>query len=167
MRMFRMTGKKAAFVAMGVIAGAGAGGTAYAATGSAAPSTSPHGGGVPAVSRVHPRPRTLLQRSDHATLELKVKGHWVTYTLDRGKVASISPTAVTLDRPDGQTVTDAINSGTRFGGVSSESAVQLGKPAVVLSEGGTALRIHQGKPPAGNPGGPAGTGSGSGQPAGS
>lgn len=158
MRIFKMTGRKAAFAAVGVIVGAGAGGTAYAATGSGGPSGPSHAGAAPIVKRAHPRARTLLQRSDHSTLELKVKGQWVTYTLDRGKVASISPTSITLTRPDGQTVTDTINSSTRFGGVTSESAVQLNRPAAVLSEAGTALRIHQGKPPAGT-GQPAGTGS--------
>lgn len=159
---FKMTGRKAAFAAVGVIVGAGAGGTAYAATGSGGPSGPSHAGVAPMVKRAHPRAhpraRTLLQRSDHSTLELKVKGQWITYTLDRGKVASISPTSITLTRPDGQTVTDTINSSTRFGGVTSESAVQLNRPAAVLSEAGTALRIHQGKPPAGT-GQPAGTGS--------
>lgn len=158
MRILEMTSRKVAFAAVGAIVVAGAGGTAYAATGSGGPSSPSNAGVAPVVKPAHPRHRTLLQRSDHSTLELKVKGQWVTYTLDRGKVLSVSPTSITLTRPDGQTVTDTITPSTRFGGVTSESAVQLNRRAAVLSESGTALRISQGKPPAGT-GQPAGTGS--------
>lgn len=156
MRTSRTTGRKAAFAAIGVLAVAGAGGTAYAATGSGpsgpaptAPTAANGGVGALAARATHSRPRSLLQRADHATVELKVKGQWVTYTLDRGRVTAVSPTSITLARPDGQTVTETINSATRYSGVTSESAVQLQRPAVVVSDGGTALRIHQGQIPAG------------------
>jgi hypothetical protein len=142
------TRRKVALGAIGGIACLGIGGTAYAATASGpssgAPSTSSGapstGTTAPAATRHH---RSLIDRAEHATVELKVKGKWVTYTLDRGKVTAVSPTSITLARPDGTSVTDAINSATKFRGVTSESGVSVGKDAGALSSNGTALRITQ------------------------
>jgi hypothetical protein len=96
--------------------------------------------------------RSLLARSDHATIELRVKGHWVTFDLDRGKVTAVSSGAITLLRPDGDSVTLKIDAATRFGGVASASAVHTGDRATVVSEGGTARRVaqHLRKAPAGS-----------------
>lgn len=143
MKVFSTTRRKVALGAAGAVVCLGIGGTAYAAT-SASPSSSPSPSSpstAPATAAKHHR--SLLDRADHATAELKVKGKWVTYTLDRGKVTAVSPTSITLARPDGTSVTDAINSTTRFRGVSSESGVTVGKPAGALSSNGTALRITQ------------------------
>lgn len=88
--------------------------------------------------------RGLLARTDHATVELKVKGQWVTYDLDRGKVTAVSATSITLARPDGQSVTLAIAGTTRFGPkTASASAITVGARATVISEGGTARRVVQ------------------------
>ncbi len=160
MRIFDTTGRKVALAAVAGLVAAGAGGTAYAATGSGGPASPPAGStgtAAPAApaAHAHGRHRSLLQRSDHAAVELKVKGQWVTYTIDRGRVTAVSPTSITLARPDGQSVTDSIDPATRYGGVTSEAAIQLGRPAAVVSAGGAALRIHQGPPPAGQPAAPA------------
>lgn len=136
---------------VGAVAALGVGGTAYAASSSssatpapvspaAATPTSPTAGRAGAA---RPKVRSLLQRADHGTLELKVKGQWVTYTFDRGTVESISSTAITVQRPDGQTVTEKIGPGTRYVGVGSESAIQTDHPAMVVSSGGVAVRIRQ------------------------
>ncbi len=159
MRIFVTTGRKATLAAVAVLVAAGAGGTAYAATGSGGPASPPSGStGSPAPAphaHAHGRPRSLLQRSDHAVLEIKVKGQWVTYDFDRGRVTAVSPTSITLARPDGQSVTDSIDPATRYGGVTSEAAIRMGRPATVVSVGGAALRIHQGPPPAGQAAAPA------------
>lgn len=129
--------------ALGLAAAVGAGGTAYAATssGSAPPgSTPPKTAGPAAHARAR---RNLLERADYATVEVKVRGQWVTFELDRGKVTGVTPTSITLQRPDGQSVTEAITSKTKFRGVAGEGQVQLEKPAGVLSEGGSALWIRQ------------------------
>ena len=151
MRISKTAGRKAAVAAVGVLAAAGIGGTAYAATGTGtAPANPP--GSAPAAPGGHPARgghRSLLERADHATIEVKVKGQWVTYTLDRGRVTAVSPASITLSRPDGQTVTEAIDAATRYGEVASESAIQLNRPATVLSDSGTALRIRQAPPAAG------------------
>lgn len=147
--------KKTAFGAVGVLAAVGITGTAWAETGSGSSSTtstasalSGSGGSTVAGSTAggattKHKARGLLGRADHATAEIKVKGQWVTYTLDRGTVTQVSPTSITLHRPDGQSVTDSIDSATKFEGVSSESAIQTGKRAQVISDGGVALRIRQ------------------------
>ncbi len=87
--------------------------------------------------------RSLIARSDHATVELKVKGQWVTFDLDRGKVTSVSATAITLARPDGRSVTLAIDSATRWGRVTSAGSVKTGREATVISENGAARRVIQ------------------------
>ena len=79
---------------------------------------------------------------------MKVKGQWVTFVLDRGKVATVSPTAITLQRPDGQSVTLQITSATHFNGVASEAAVRTGVTATVISDNGTARRVAQRAHPA-------------------
>jgi hypothetical protein len=96
---------------------------------------------TPAARRHHRR--QLLARADHASLELKVKGHWVTYVLDRGKVTSVSGTAISLARPDGQSVTLTIDPATRFGRTGSAAAIKTGAEATVISDHGAALRVAQ------------------------
>jgi hypothetical protein len=90
--------------------------------------------------------RATLARADHATVEIKRAGRWVTVTYDQGTVTAASPSAITLRRPDGQSTTLTIGSTTKFAGVSSASAVQLNKPARVISQNGSALRVAQRKP---------------------
>ena len=141
---------------VGVLAALGVGGTAYAVTSGGAPpapatavssaaatlTTGPAGGGAGL------RIRALLRRTDHATVEIKRSGQWVTYDLDRGTVTAVSPSSITLQRPDGQSITFTIGSATKFKGVGSESQVQLQKPALVLSTNGAAVRIRQASGPA-------------------
>ncbi len=91
--------------------------------------------------------RSLASRADHATFEVKVKGAWVTYTIDRGKVGTVSATSITINRPDGQSVTETINGSTKYRGVSGETAIQTGRAAIVVSVNGTATRISQSSAP--------------------
>jgi hypothetical protein len=144
MRLQQLASKKAAVGAVGAIAILGIGGTAYAATSPSSgsgPTNSSQAAAPTAV--VKGRLAALLRRTDHATFEAKVKGQWVTYTLDRGNVTAVSPTSITLARPDGQSVTETITSATKYRGVTSESGIHVDHPAMVLSQGGTALGIRQ------------------------
>ena len=149
--------KKLAAGALGVVAAAGIGGAVWtvtsgpasssgqvpAALSSTASTVAPSAGTDPA-ARSRSRARGLLRRTDHATAEVKVQGQWVTYDLDRGKVTAITPTSITLLRPDGQSVTFTINSATRYGPSQSEATIATGRPAAVISKDGIAVRIRQG-----------------------
>jgi len=145
MRLQQLATKKAAVAAVGALAVLGVGGTAYAATTPSTPSGQGTSNGSQAAPKAVANSRldAILRRTDHATFEVKVKGQWVTYTLDRGKVTAVSPTSITLARPDGQSVTEAITSTTKYRGVTSESGIHVGRSAIVLSDGGTAVGIRQ------------------------
>jgi hypothetical protein len=143
-------------VAAGVLVGAVAvtGGSVAAYGLSGAGSTTATAGSTPAAvvastsstsprTAKHAHPRALLARSDHATIELRRHGRWVTVELDRGKVTAVSPTSISLLRPDGVTVTLRVDAATKVHGVASESAIAVGRRAGVISENGTALRINQ------------------------
>jgi hypothetical protein len=134
-----------AFASIAVIGVTGIGGAAYAATTATttAPAATAPAAKAAHAKAAHHRAKSLLSRADRATVEIKVKGAWVTYGIDRGKVTAVSPTSVTLALADGQSVTEAIASTTKFGGVSGASAVTVGKPAMVVSQGATATRIVQ------------------------
>lgn len=140
---------KAAIAAVGLAASVGIGGAAYAATNNSsshATGAATATAGTAASSQAAGRggkAKGLYARTDHATVEVKRKGQWVTYDLDRGTVTAVSATSITLARPDGQSVTEAINSETKYKGVTSAAAIQTGRPALVLSENGTAVRIRQ------------------------
>ena len=137
---------KAVIGAVGLAAAIGIGGAAYAATNSS-PSHATAATAATSVSSQAAggsgKAKGIYARSDHATLEVKQKGQWVTYDLDRGKVTAVSATSITLTRPDGQSVTEAIDANTKFKGVTSAAAIQTGRPALVLSENGRAVRIRQ------------------------
>ena len=64
-------------------------------------------------------------------------------TFDRGEVTAVSASSITVKRPDGQSVTKAIDANTKFHGAQSAADVKTGKPAVVVSKGNTATQIGQ------------------------
>lgn len=75
--------------------------------------------------RRHHRPvLAALRGADHATVEVKRSGNWVTLDLDRGKVSSYSGGKLaggklTVIRPDGKTVDLTVTSSTVFEGRST------------------------------------------------
>jgi hypothetical protein len=117
--------------------------TAPASAGTVSPSAALAAATKPAATQgsVARHRRRLLARTDHAALELKVKGKWVTIDLDRGRVTSVSSTAISLARPDGQSVTLAIDSATKFGHGATVTTLKTGVSATVTSENGTARRV--------------------------
>lgn len=149
------TRRKVAAGAVAAIASVGAGFGAYALTAPAAASASASSAPVnlavssqPTASTHTPkahRRRTLLERTDHATFEVrgKGKGKWVTIELDRGKVTSVSSSSIVLHLPDGSSVTETITSSTKFTGITGASSIRPNVRATVISENGDALRIAQ------------------------
>jgi hypothetical protein len=128
----------------------GAPGGAGAATSAAVPGGS-KAGACPGAGRKGLLGR-LLARTAHASLTVKDKsGRWVTVDLDRGTVQSVSSTSITILRPDGVTVTEAIDSSTRFLR-QPQSSVVVGDRVVLVAEGGTARYVLAGKPAVARPG---------------
>jgi hypothetical protein len=152
MRTFNRITRKSAIAAAGAVVVLGAGGTAWAvdasssapaATSTSAPPTST----APSPSSGHAtharKAKSLLERADRATVEVKVKGQWVTYDIDRGHVSAVSASSIALQLPDGTSVTEAITPTTRFKGVTSASSVVVGHVATVISTGGNAIEVEQ------------------------
>jgi hypothetical protein len=127
-------------VASAVVLGTG-GAVAWAQTGGSGDTTT-----TPAASADHGgrRIRPLARHGVHGDIIVKDKtGAYVTVTFDRGSVTAASATAVTLDRPDGQSVTLAVTADTKVHGAASAAELTVGKPAVVVSRSGTATQIAQ------------------------
>ena len=131
--------KKLAVAALtgGLVLGAGT--FAWAETGSSGPSTTTpsHPG------RAGARPGALLRHVEHGDLTVRTKNGFENVTLDRGKVTAVSATSITIQHPDGQSVTKAIDGSTRFRRGGSAADIQTGRPAVVVSKGDTAVLIGQ------------------------
>jgi hypothetical protein len=144
--------KLAAATLAGLALGAGGAGVVAMATGGAgtvaglpAATLTATSGTAPAHAGAHAHHgrRALLGRTDHATIEVRRHGHWVTIELDRGLVQKASSSAVTLLRPDGTTVTLAVTPTTKAVGVVAPADLAVGKRATVVSVGGAALRVVQ------------------------
>jgi hypothetical protein len=137
-----------------LLAVAGGAGLALAPGGVASAAPAPKPAAPAAKPGAHPpkpgaphHPRGILQRADHATAEVKIKGQWVTLSLDRGKIASASSGSITLDRPDGQPVTIALGPTTHYRGVAhSAKTLERGDVAIVISQAGTARTVIEHQP---------------------
>jgi hypothetical protein len=84
---------------------------------------------------------TLLRRAEHAEVILRTKTGFRTIYLDRGTVSSISPSSISLMRPDGVVVGAAIDSSTKFRGL-PQSEVAVGDKALVIQSSGTAISVR-------------------------
>jgi hypothetical protein len=79
----------------------------------------------------------LLKGAVHADVsKLMANGTAREVTLDRGAVTASSPTSISLERADGQSITIAVAPATKVRGT-----VVVGSKALVLSRDGTALSI--------------------------
>jgi hypothetical protein len=83
----------------------------------------------------------LLQRAEHAELIVRTKTGFQTIDMDRGTISSISPSSISLTRPDGVVVSAAISSTTKFGGL-TQAQVAVGDKAAVIQSSGTAISIR-------------------------
>ncbi|HVE94567.1 MAG TPA: hypothetical protein VNB24_06570 [Acidimicrobiales bacterium] len=69
-----------------------------------------------------------------------------TVVFDRGRVVSATDQQLTLERPDGQRVTVALNDNTSFRGVEKGSELREGTPVFVVAKDGVARHVGQPKP---------------------
>jgi hypothetical protein len=83
----------------------------------------------------------ILKGAIHGDLLVRSKdGSTHTVTFDRGKVSSISASSITIQRPDGVSVTDDLTDQTVFNGIPRDQ-LQTGTPAIVVAEGHTATHV--------------------------
>jgi len=132
----------------------GVGAYAWAEGAPARPTTSPPAAALAANGRPgragHPG-LALLRRAVHGDVIVKDKaGQFVTVTFDRGKVTSHSDSSITVERPDGPSVTLHLDGSTRYRGITSATDIQDGKGAIVVSKDGTAIVVAQRQRGAGN-----------------
>jgi hypothetical protein len=82
--------------------------------------------------------RALLKRTVHAQLIVRGKsGQWVTVDFDRGKIAAISSSEITITRADGVSVSATITPTTSFRRA-TESQLATGDPVILVQVGGDA-----------------------------
>ena len=131
--------KRMTAVLVGALVLAG-GAYAYAAD---APATAPPSAAAPAAAHPGHDHGGPLRRAVHGDLIVRTKAGFENVTVDRGKVTAVSATSITIERPDGVSVTKAVTSDTKFKGVDSAEHVERGKGALVVSKGDTAVLIAQ------------------------
>lgn len=135
--------KKAAVGASVVLAslGLGGAGAALVAGGSASAATS---GSTPAGSQPAKGQnlrRYIRRHTVEATITVKTKNGYETLDLARGTVESISPTSITVNSPDGSSLTATINAQTKFHNT-TEQQLQTGDKVGVLAAQGVAKVIN-------------------------
>ena len=131
--------KRMTAVLVGTLVLAG-GAYAYAAD---SPSSAPPSASAPAAPHPSQDRRGPLRRAVHGDLIVRTKAGFENVTVDRGKVTAVSATSITIERPDGVSVTKAVTSDTRSRGVDAAEQVEQGKGALVVSKGNTAVLIAQ------------------------
>jgi len=85
-----------------------------------------------------------LGRAAHAELVVPkqgAEGQWETVVVDRGKVTAASPASISLQRPDGPTVTVNVGAGTKVKGAAAAADLAVGREVVVVAAGGEARSI--------------------------
>jgi hypothetical protein len=101
-------------------------------TASSKPSTTPKANGL------RRRELQVLRRTVSGDIEIATKNGYVTYEFDRGAVTSISSSEITILRPDGKSVTEAITGTTHM---PKRGIPAKGQNVVVISTGGNSYRI--------------------------
>jgi hypothetical protein len=85
--------------------------------------------------------RGPLGRAIHGDLLLQGPGGGTReVTMDRGRITSISEGSITLERPDGQSVSAGITPDTRFNDT-PRAELTSGSPVLLVQAGGQALRV--------------------------
>ena len=128
---------------IGVLAAGSVAGVSFALTSSsgspsaagttAKPAATPKANGTPPA-----RARRVLRRTVHGQIEIATKNGFVTFEFDRGVVTSISSSEITVLRPDGQSVTEAITGTTQM---PKRGVPAKGQNVVVISVGSNTYRI--------------------------
>ena len=132
--------KRMAAVLVGTLVLAG-GAYAYADTPSTAPSTAP--ASAPAAAHPGYDHRGPIRRVVHGDLIVRTKDGFENVTVDRGKVTASSASSITIERPDGVSVTKTVTADTKFRGIHSADQLAHDKGALVVSKGDTAVLIGQ------------------------
>lgn len=70
-----------------------------------------------------------------------VEGQWETVQVDRGKITAASAASLSVQRPDGPTVTVTVVPGTKVRGAATAADLAVGREVVVVSAGGEARSI--------------------------
>jgi len=86
-----------------------------------------------------------LRKAAHAELVVPKKGaegQWETIIVDRGRVTAASAESISVQRPDGPTVTLRVVPATKVEGAPSAAELASGREVVVVSAGGEARSIH-------------------------
>jgi hypothetical protein len=95
-------------------------------------------------ARRHPGQAALLHRAAHADLVVKDRsGAWVTVQYDRGTLKATGDHSLTIERPDGKTVTVKVDDATRYRGIDGFAEVQTGEPLIVVAKDGVATVVAQ------------------------
>lgn len=125
-----------------VAATVAAGGYAYAESQPPDPATA--GTDRPALERPAARDgagRNPLRRAIHGDLLLAEPGGGTReVTFDRGRITSISEGSITIERPDGQSVSAGLTPDTKFNGT-PRSELTSGTPVLVVQAGGQAVQV--------------------------
>lgn len=95
----------------------------------------------------------LLRKGIHGEILVKDGDGFSTVIFDRGKVTAASGGSVTLERPDGKSVTVSTDDGTKYRGVDGYSSIRVGEPAFVVTKAGKTILVGQ-RPAEGTPGHP-------------
>jgi hypothetical protein len=87
----------------------------------------------------------LARRAVHGDLVVRgEEGSFEKRTFDRGTVdGATTDQRIVLVRPDGPTVSFELTGDTDYHGIDGAGAIREGEPAVVVSDGGKALRVGQ------------------------
>jgi uncharacterized membrane protein len=149
----RVAATVAAVLAVGAVSGfayaetSGSAGSSSQASGVAQAASSPpstqspaNGGSSPARPGAKAGAAGLLKRAIHVEAILPDPGGsgYRVVDVDRGTVGAISASSITVNRPDGKSVTATVNSSTRFGAGSPPS---VGEQVVLMQSNGTAVRV--------------------------
>ena len=81
--------------------------------------------------------QSVASRAVHGNYVLVTKAGTTTVAVDRGRVTAVSATSITLQRPDGQSVTLVVNAATK-----APNALKVGARVAVFSRSGVAIAIR-------------------------
>lgn len=135
-RRFSKTRKGAVGMTV-VLASLGLGGAGAALIGSGTASAA---GSTSTTKTAHPR-LSLLRHTVDGTISVKTKNGYQTLDFARGTVGSISTTSITVDSPDGTSLTAAINGQTKFHNTTDQE-LQPGDKVGVIAEQGVAKLVN-------------------------
>jgi maltose-binding protein MalE len=141
---FSSRAKKTAIGASVVLGSLGIGGASFALLDGGNASAT----GTPAATSTQPNAtkgqkvgQFLRRHTVESTITVKTKNGYETYNLIRGTVGAISPTSITVNSPEGTSLTATINSSTKFHNT-TDAQLATGDKVGVLAEAGVARWVN-------------------------